>query len=378
MKIWPFDVAARETGGRYITSAQLKTCLEPFEKIRKAVGDRMDIMVEFHSLWNLPTARRIARELEAYKPIWFEDPIVMNSPQALAEYARGTPVWVCASETLGSRWAYKDYFDRDAMHVAMVDLSWAGGLTEGRKIASMAATYHGRLPRTTASVRSAMQRRSTWRSASRTRSFKRACARSMRGTTGSSCLLFRKSSMASSDRWRVRGSALNFCPACSTGAMFIGVAWDDTFSAALTSGRPHGSLQPQERTMNRPHFDVVLRNGSVVDGTGRPAVTADLAISGRSHRADRRPARCNGDARHRRSGHGRESWVHRCAYARRCCVDRPAANDAQADARCYDGYRWKLWNQWRAIRAARQPTRAASTSLQVGPMRRGHLHGVRG
>ena len=74
MKIWPFDVAARETGGRYITSAQLSTCLEPFEKIRKAVGDRMEIMVEFHSLWNLPTARKIAKELEPFKPMWFEDP----------------------------------------------------------------------------------------------------------------------------------------------------------------------------------------------------------------------------------------------------------------------------------------------------------------
>jgi galactonate dehydratase len=142
MKIWPFDLAARETGGRYITAAQLKSSLEPLEKIRTAVGDRMDIMVEFHSLWNLPTAKLIARELEAYKPLWFEDPIVMNSPQALAEYARSTPVWVCASETLGSRWPYKEFLDRDAMHVVMVDLSWAGGLTEGRKIASMAATYH--------------------------------------------------------------------------------------------------------------------------------------------------------------------------------------------------------------------------------------------
>ena len=85
MKIWPFDVAARETGGRYITSAQLETCLKPFEKIRKAVGDRIEIMVEFHSLWNLPAARKIAHELEAFKPMWFEDPNTMNSPQALAE-----------------------------------------------------------------------------------------------------------------------------------------------------------------------------------------------------------------------------------------------------------------------------------------------------
>ena len=142
MKIWPFDIAARENHGLCITASQLRTCLEPFEKIRRAVGDRMDIMVEFHSLWNLPTALQIARELEGFKPMWFEDPIPMNSPHALAEYAGATPVWVCASETLGSRFPYKDYLQLGALHVAMADLSWTGGLTEGRKIASLADTFH--------------------------------------------------------------------------------------------------------------------------------------------------------------------------------------------------------------------------------------------
>lgn len=142
MKIWPFDPAAQENQGLFITAEQMKKALTPFEKIRKAVGDRMEIMVEFHSLWNLPTAKQIAKALAPYQPTWFEDPIRMNSPQALAEYARSTDVWVCASETLGSRWAYKDYLDRDAAHVVMADLCWTGGLTEGRKIAAMAETYH--------------------------------------------------------------------------------------------------------------------------------------------------------------------------------------------------------------------------------------------
>ncbi|MGG5819107.1 mandelate racemase/muconate lactonizing enzyme family protein [Falsiroseomonas sp. HW251] len=142
MKIWPFDPPAQANEGLFISAEQLKKAIEPFEKIRKAVGDRMEIMVEFHSLWNLPTAKLIAKALEPYKPTWFEDPIRMNSPQALAEYARSTDVWVCASETLGSRFAYKEMLDRDATHVVMVDLCWTGGLTEGRKIASMAETYH--------------------------------------------------------------------------------------------------------------------------------------------------------------------------------------------------------------------------------------------
>uniref|UniRef100_UPI0023B88317 enolase C-terminal domain-like protein n=1 Tax=Serratia marcescens TaxID=615 RepID=UPI0023B88317 len=80
--------------------------------------------------------------LEPYKPTWYEDPIRMNSAQALAEYARSTDVWVCASETLGSRWPYKDMLERDATHVVMVDLCWTGGLTEGRKIAALAETWH--------------------------------------------------------------------------------------------------------------------------------------------------------------------------------------------------------------------------------------------
>jgi galactonate dehydratase len=142
MKIWPFDPAAQETGGLYITPGQMKTALAPFEKIRQAVGDRMEIMVEFHSLWNLPTAKQIARALAPYAPTWFEDPIRMNSPQSLAEYARSTNVWVCAGETLGSRWPYKEFLERDAIHVAMVDLCWTGGLTEGRKIAALAETWH--------------------------------------------------------------------------------------------------------------------------------------------------------------------------------------------------------------------------------------------
>lgn len=142
MKIWPFDPAAIENHGLHISAEQMKRAVEPFEKIRKAVGDRIEIMVEFHSLWNLPTAKKIARVLEDYQPSWYEDPVRMNSPQVLADYAAATTVPVCASETLGSRYPYKDMLDRDAMEIVMVDLCWTGGLTEGRKIAALAETYH--------------------------------------------------------------------------------------------------------------------------------------------------------------------------------------------------------------------------------------------
>ncbi len=142
MKIWPFDPAAQENRGLSISAEQMKKAVEPFEKIRKRVGNKMQIMIEFHSLWNLPTAKEIARTLEPYMPAWSEYPIRMNSPHALAEYAASTSVPVCASETLGTRFPYQDMFERGASHIAMVDLCWTGVLTEGRKIASLADTYH--------------------------------------------------------------------------------------------------------------------------------------------------------------------------------------------------------------------------------------------
>jgi len=73
MKIWPLDPYAEASGGQWISSDDLRKGIEPFRKVREAVGDRMELMVEMHSLWNLPSAIKIARALEEYEPTWFED-----------------------------------------------------------------------------------------------------------------------------------------------------------------------------------------------------------------------------------------------------------------------------------------------------------------
>ncbi|WP_265733303.1 enolase C-terminal domain-like protein, partial [Acinetobacter baumannii] len=72
-------MAAEKSDGQYISPEDLDAALEPCRKIRKAVGERMDIMVEFHSLWRLPMARRIARALEPFNTFWHEDAIRMDS-----------------------------------------------------------------------------------------------------------------------------------------------------------------------------------------------------------------------------------------------------------------------------------------------------------
>jgi L-alanine-DL-glutamate epimerase-like enolase superfamily enzyme len=142
MKIWPFDRAAEKTGGRSIGLADLKCALKPFEKIRKAVGDKMDIMVELHSLWMLPPAMRIAKALAPFETFWHEDPIKMDSLASLRRYAEVSPAPIAASETLGGRGAFRDLLETDAAGVVIVDVSWCGGLSEARKIAAMAEAWH--------------------------------------------------------------------------------------------------------------------------------------------------------------------------------------------------------------------------------------------
>lgn len=138
MKIWPFDTAAEANEGAHISAEELKAALEPFEKIRAAVGDRMDIMVEFHSMWQLTPAIRIARALAPYGTYWHEDPIRMDSLDLLRRYAAESPAPVCASETLGGIGAFRDLMAMGAAGIVMLDLSWCGGITAARKAAALA------------------------------------------------------------------------------------------------------------------------------------------------------------------------------------------------------------------------------------------------
>lgn len=142
MKIWPFDLAAEKTNGQYISSSDLKQALEPFEKVRRRIGDRIDIMVEFHSMWRLLPAIQIAKALAPFATFWHEDPIKMDSLASLKRYAQASPAPVCASETLGGRGAFRDLLETGAAGVIMFDLSWCGGLSEARKIAAMAEAWH--------------------------------------------------------------------------------------------------------------------------------------------------------------------------------------------------------------------------------------------
>jgi galactonate dehydratase len=143
MKMWPFDEYAYASGGTHIAAADLDRGLEPFRQVRRAVGRRMDLMVELHGLWNLPTALKIARAFEVadLEPYWIEDPLRPDDIASLARFAQATRIPTTASELLGGRQAFRELLEARAASIVMLDLGWCGGLSEAKAIAGMAEAF---------------------------------------------------------------------------------------------------------------------------------------------------------------------------------------------------------------------------------------------
>lgn len=142
MKIWPFDPIAEGGGGHDLTNAELDRALDPFRRIRDAVGNDIEIFVELHGLWDLPAASRIARALEPFEPAWIEDPIRPDDIEALRRLTAQTTIPVAVGETIGGLRAYRDLIAREAADVVIVDLSWCGGLTEAKRVATLASAWN--------------------------------------------------------------------------------------------------------------------------------------------------------------------------------------------------------------------------------------------
>jgi L-alanine-DL-glutamate epimerase-like enolase superfamily enzyme len=141
MKIWPFDRYATATDGQYIAPRELEAGVDVVRQIRDAVGTEMEIAIEGHSLWNLPSAIRIARELEPYRPLWLEDMMWPDNIESIRQLRQATTIPITTSERLFGRFASRQVMERDAGDVVMPDLAWTGGFSEARKIAAMASVY---------------------------------------------------------------------------------------------------------------------------------------------------------------------------------------------------------------------------------------------
>ena len=141
IKVWPFDGAAHANGRQYITEPQIEEALKPVRMLRDAFGMSIDIAIEFHSMWNVTAAARIARALEPYKPMWLEDMLMPGNFTAYRQLAESTSLPLTISERIAGKLQFEALLEARAAKFVMFDVCWCGGVTEGRKIASLADAH---------------------------------------------------------------------------------------------------------------------------------------------------------------------------------------------------------------------------------------------
>ena len=125
-----------------ISNSELDRALRCVDEVRKACGDKIDLLIEGHGRFNVPTAIKIAKELEPFKPMFFEEPVPPDNLDALLEVKMRSPVAISAGERLYTRWDYRPLFDKNAADYIQPDISHAGGIMELRKIAAEAESRY--------------------------------------------------------------------------------------------------------------------------------------------------------------------------------------------------------------------------------------------
>lgn len=141
IKIWPFDQAGLRNQHQYVTNTDIEEGLLPVRKLRDTFGNEIDIMIEFHGNWDLTSATRIAAALEPYRPMWLEDMLLAGNFEQYRRLADSTSIPLTLSERLAGRLQFLPLLESRAVKYVMFDVTWCGGLSEAKKISSMAEAF---------------------------------------------------------------------------------------------------------------------------------------------------------------------------------------------------------------------------------------------
>ncbi len=120
---------------------KIDATIERVAMVREAVGPDIGIAVDFHGRVHRPMARMLVKELEPYRLMFIEEPVLSENREALKEIAALGSTPIALGERLYSRWDFKPVFEEAVVDIIQPDLSHAGGITECRKIAAMAEAY---------------------------------------------------------------------------------------------------------------------------------------------------------------------------------------------------------------------------------------------
>jgi 2-dehydro-3-deoxyphosphogalactonate aldolase len=113
--------------------------------LREAVGSRCDLLFGTHGQMTSSSAIRLARRLEKYDPLWFEEPVPPENAAEMARVARATSIPIATGERLATKYEFSRLLEQQAASILQMALGRVGGILEAKKIAGMAEAHYAQI-----------------------------------------------------------------------------------------------------------------------------------------------------------------------------------------------------------------------------------------
>ena len=136
-----FKMNGTEEFGIIESSAAVDAAVTRIAEIREAFGNQIEFGIDFHGRVAAPMAKVLLRELEPYRPLFVEEPVLAEQAEYYPRLAESTSIPLAAGERMFSRFEFKNVFQAGGISIVQPDLSHAGGISECLKIAGMAEAY---------------------------------------------------------------------------------------------------------------------------------------------------------------------------------------------------------------------------------------------
>ncbi|HXI76308.1 MAG TPA: mandelate racemase/muconate lactonizing enzyme family protein [Steroidobacteraceae bacterium] len=130
---------------RQPTQEALERTVRLVRLVREAVGRRADLLLGTHGQFTTSGAIRLARQLEPYDPLWFEEPVPPEMPEQMAIVARGTSIPIATGERLATKYEFARVLACGAANIIQMNLGRVGGLLEAKKVAALAEVHYAQI-----------------------------------------------------------------------------------------------------------------------------------------------------------------------------------------------------------------------------------------
>jgi L-alanine-DL-glutamate epimerase-like enolase superfamily enzyme len=130
---------------RQPTQEQIELTVRLVRLVREAVGTKADLLLGTHGQFTPSGALRLAKQLEKYDPLWFEEPVPPEMPEQMALVARGTSIPIATGERLTTKYEFARVLASGAASILQMNLGRVGGILEAKKVAAIAEVHYAQI-----------------------------------------------------------------------------------------------------------------------------------------------------------------------------------------------------------------------------------------